>query len=169
MAALNTLYDAARASEKTSRRLFAGLQSSPSRDLTAAPVRAPQNGGAGTSDDSTLLLDMGEFRFLDFPELQLHAQAGSAALRGVHLMQILPEPLAQRAGLFPTLPSMHQVCTVAFQECICRWLCRHQASLLIDFKLGQKLVNRYRRFNTGRVGIQIASGLFSIWLRSGMY
>ena len=99
------------------QQVSAGLQSYSSCELSATSVQAPGNEGASRvrpsdeSNKSTLLLDMGEFRFLDFPELQLNGQAGSAALRGVNLMQILPEPLAQRAGLFPPLPSLHQVCT----------------------------------------------------------
>ncbi|KAK9843076.1 hypothetical protein WJX74_006588 [Apatococcus lobatus] len=85
-----------------------GSRSCSSQELPAAAKNPPRH-KESSSHKSTLLLDMGEFRFQEFPELKLHGQPGSAALKGVNLMQILPEPLAERAGLFPLLPSMHQV------------------------------------------------------------
>ena len=63
-----------------------------------------------SEEDEELVLDMGEFIFEDFraTELGLDRLAGSAALKGVNLMQILPNSLRSRAGHFAALPSMHQ-------------------------------------------------------------
>lgn len=64
-----------------------------------------------SEEDNELVLDMGEFIFEDFwaTELGLDRLPGSAALKGVNLMQILPSSLRSRAGHFAALPSMHQV------------------------------------------------------------
>ncbi|KAK9843211.1 hypothetical protein WJX74_008778 [Apatococcus lobatus] len=62
-------------------------------------------------EDDALVLDMGEFLFEDFwsTELGLDRLPGSAALKGINLMQILPSSLRSRAAQFAALPSMHQV------------------------------------------------------------